>query len=92
MYAFSYVFFSSDKSLKDLFRFKRITWALLLLSKKKYIGYHARLRENELLFRCQALLVENFFRFARAGAHLRALMMQKTVRNRDAQRNTEESP
>ena len=44
----------------------------------KTIGYHARLRENELLFRCQALLVENVSRFARARAHLRALMMQKS--------------
>ena len=35
MYAFSYVFFfPSDKFLKDFFRFKRITWGLLLCSKK----------------------------------------------------------
>ena len=44
----------------------------------KNIGYHARLRENELLFRCQALLVVYFLRFARARAHLRALMTQKS--------------
>ena len=44
----------------------------------KNIGHHARLRENELLFRCQALLVGNFLRFARAHAHLLALMTQKS--------------
>ena len=58
------------------YRLKRITWALLLCNKN--IGHHARLREKELLFRCQALLVRNFLRFARAHAHLRARMTQKS--------------
>ena len=42
------------------------------------MGHHARLRENELLFRCQAQLEGNFLCFARARAHLRALMTQKS--------------
>ena len=45
---------------------------------EKIASYNMALRENELLFRCQALLVGNFLRFARARAHLRALMTQKS--------------
>ena len=69
-------FFPSDNFFKILFRLKRITRALLLCNKN--IGHHARLRENQLLFRCQALLVGNFSRFARARAHLRVLTTQKS--------------
>ena len=44
----------------------------------KSLGHHARLRENELLFRSRALLVENLLRFARARTYLRALMTRKS--------------
>ena len=42
------------------------------------MGHHARLRENELLFRCRALLVGNLLRFAPVRTHLRALITGKS--------------
>ena len=71
-------FFPSDNFFYNSFRLKRITWALLLLYVIKNISHHAHLKENELLFCCQSLLVGNFLRFACARAHLRALMTQKS--------------
>ena len=53
----------------------------------KNIGHHARLKENEHLFRNRASLEGNFFRFVRARAN-----DAKIVRSKDAQCNTEESP
>ena len=44
----------------------------------KNIGHPARLRENELLFRCRALLVGHLLRCARAHTHLRALMTRES--------------
>ena len=44
----------------------------------KHIGHHARLRENEHLFRYRAQLEGNLLRCVRAGAHVRALMTQKS--------------
>ena len=44
----------------------------------KNIGHHARLKENEHLFRYRAYLEGNFFRCVRARANLRALMTQKS--------------
>ena len=54
---------------------KRITWALLLCNKKYRLP--CSFKRKRALFRCQALLVGNFLRFARARAHLRALITQK---------------
>ena len=42
------------------------------------MGHHARLKENEHLFRYRAYLEGNFFRCVRARANLRALMTQKS--------------
>ena len=53
----------------------------------KNVGHHARLKENEHLFRYRAWLEGNFFRCVRGRAN-----DAKIVRNRDAQYNTEESP
>ena len=53
----------------------------------KNIGHHARLKENEHLFRYRAWLEGNFFRCVLARAN-----DAKIVRSRDAQCNTEESP
>ena len=48
----------------------------LLVCNKKYRPPWC-LRENELLFHCQPVIVGNFLRFARARAHLRSVMTQK---------------
>ena len=45
---------------------------------QKNIGHHARLKENEHLFRYRAWLEGNFFRCVRARANLRTLMTQKS--------------
>ena len=44
----------------------------------KSIGHHARLKENEHLFRNRAKLEGNFFCCVRARDNLRALMTQKS--------------
>ena len=44
----------------------------------KNIGHHARLKENEHLFRYRAKLERNFFRCVHACAHLRTLMTRKS--------------
>ena len=62
-----------------------------LLYAIKNKGHHARLKENEHLFRYRAYLEGDFFRCLCARANLRA-NDAKIVRSRDAQCNTEESP
>ena len=57
----------------------------------KNIGHHACLREKEHLFRYRAYFEGNLLRFVRARAHVRA-NDANSVRSRDAQCNTEESP
>lgn len=64
--------------------------SLLLCNKK--IGYHARLKEDEHLFRYCAQLEGNFFYCVGAGAHSPALMTRKLSAVWMAQCNTEESP
>ena len=44
----------------------------------KNIGHHARLKENEHLFRYRAWLEGNFFRCVPARTNLRALMTQNS--------------
>ena len=45
---------------------------------KKIGGHRARLREKENLFRYRPWFERNLLRFARARAHVRALMTQKS--------------
>ena len=63
----------------------------ILLLEIKSIGHHARLKEKEHLFRYRVYLEGNFFRCVRARVYLRA-NDAKSVRSKDAQCNTDESP
>ena len=86
MHAFAYIFFRLPiKSFSFLLnyggQYAHYYYAI------KNIDHHARLKENEHLFRYQAWLEGNFFRCVHARAN-----DAKIVPSRDAQCNTEESP
>ena len=48
------------------------------IPEKKFGGHRARLREKKNLFRYRAQFEANLLRFARARAHVRALMTRKS--------------
>ena len=81
---------SPISSFLPIEKLRKIIWILLLCNKKIQVRDHARLNENEHLFRNQVQLEGNIFCPVRARAHLRA-NDTKIVRSRDAQCDTDES-
>ena len=75
MCTLSSLFFLPNNFFK-FFNRKRIICTAKLCNKN--VGHHARLRENEHLFRCRAYLEGNVLRYVCGRAHLRALMTQKS--------------